>query len=116
MLLSPGPHMAEGPPCISSRSGYFLPASYPIGFITQYSTVCPLLLVNVFFSGKDNCFCCTQLLKLPAFVLFLAVASAIYSSNGLATSVFTNTSLLFTISKLPMPLLGSVSCSTCFVF
>src|SRR5580700_1769378 len=54
MLNSPGPHIAVGPPCISSTHGYFLPGCAFVGFITQYWTRVPSGRVSQCSSGIDR--------------------------------------------------------------
>src|SRR6266403_27940 len=56
MLNSPGPHIAVGPPCISSTQGYFFPDSTLVGFITQYWTRVPSGRVSQCSSGIERIF------------------------------------------------------------
>src|SRR5688572_3701872 len=81
--------------------------------MTQYSTAWPLSFTKVFFSGKESFLVASQpVLKEDNRFSFFTVASEEYNSKGFATSVFTYTTLLFPIAKLPTPWSTLVNCST----
>ena len=94
-LLSPGAPHGRRTPCIFNSNGYFYPLRL-MGFITQYSIwFVPLLLVNVFFPGKEACLVRNHSSLKSLGGGYFSGSICHINSEGSATIVLLNTILLF---------------------